>query len=132
MQIGNDERSSVCSNGNKVIMDFSPLEKKKGKKYEQQMNKCYFLGKQSRMLWLFRILMKTRCYQKQAVQHCLGLLWSAWSLNVSKCSPYVWQLRWPPLPQRCQGGPAPGWAHVRQCCCFPLNECHSSKNPTES
>lgn len=31
MQIEKDERSSVCSNGNKVIMDFSPLEKKKKK-----------------------------------------------------------------------------------------------------
>lgn len=55
---------------------------------------------------------KTRC-----TTLCLALLWLVWSLNMSKCSPYVWQ-HWPLLLQQCQGGCVPRSADVRQCCLF--------------
>lgn len=46
-------------------------------------------------LWLFKIFMKMRCYQNKMYDTPRALMWWMWSLNISKCSPHVWQLRWP-------------------------------------
>jgi len=59
-------------------------------------------------LWKWAVT-KTRC-----ITLCLPLLWSMRSLNMSKCSPYVWQLHWPLLLKHCQGECVPRSANVRK------------------
>lgn len=84
-------------------------------------------------LWLFKIFfMKVRCYQNKMYNTLSGSVVvgveseSVQMLSICLATPLT------PVTQQCQGGRVPHFANVRQCCCFTLNEYHSSKNPTKT